>query len=65
MLINETSLISLYGDVHILAYTYHWHEDKIMNMGIKKRAMYKNLVIAQSHQEALSMRKTAPSGFDN
>ena len=50
--------MSLYGDVHILSYVYHWHEDKIMQMGIKKRATYRNLVIAQGHYESLQAKST-------
>ena len=58
MLVRETSLMGLYGDVHTLSYVYHWHEDKIMQMSIKKRVMYRNLAIAQSHYEALHSKTT-------
>lgn len=50
--------MGLYGDVHTLSYVYHWHEDKIMAMSIKKRVMYRNLVIAQGHYEALQSKTT-------
>lgn len=50
--------MGLYGDVHILSYVYHWHEDKIMTMSIRKRKMYRNLVIAQGHYEALQSKST-------
>lgn len=48
---NVINMASLYNDVHILAYFYHWDEKSILTLPTEKRQKYIELIKAQIEAE--------------
>ena len=50
-------LHKLYKDIHLLAFYYHWSENEIMSMTIKKRKKYIQLLNEELNETGRAISK--------